>query len=191
MANSSFTSASIPIQRYLVPEPISTLPEGFTAVTERITNGLPHIIRLSAQLNLVITLPTGLAVPWRDADPRAVVSCSESELTPAIRDQDALVGNVSRAPVRVVARYGQKILTVFPLISGRRLNVPVSDALVDAAIRVFLLTWDIRAGSVRGAGEFGSFITFGWQPIDQGVERFLRPNSSANLQTRLQIMQER
>jgi hypothetical protein len=177
----------IPVQHYLVPERTPTAPEGFTLVEERILNGLPHAIRLDPQTRLVLLVPTGLARTWRDAAPEAIVSRSDEGLAPLAAGGDASVGEVDRTPARLLLRSGTRTLASVPLVAGLRRSLPDA-GLPDSGTRVevVILSWDLRAGSMRGAGDFGSRISLAWRYADRAVERFSTPPPNPNVVPRLE-----
>jgi hypothetical protein len=39
-------------------------------------------------------------------------------------------------------------------------------------VELAILDWEVRAGSMRGAGDFGSFIELAWRRADQAVDTF-------------------
>ncbi len=177
----------IPVQHYLVPESAPAAPEGFTVVDERILNGLPHAIRLDPETRLVLLVPTGLAKSWRDADPEAIVSRSDEGLAPVEAGIDDPVGSVERPPARLLLRSGTRTLASVPLVPGLRRCLPDA-GLPDsgARVEVVILSWDLRAGSMRGAGDFGSRIALAWRYADRAVERFSTPPPNPNVVPRLE-----
>jgi hypothetical protein len=43
------------------------------------------------------------------------------------------------------------------------------------ALDLVTLGWEISAGSLRGGGDFGSFVSFAWRRVDRGTRRFEPP----------------
>jgi hypothetical protein len=163
----------IPIQRYLVPADQPALPAGFTRVDERIVDGLPHTIPLDATTNVIVIVPTGLAATWRDAEPTAIVSTSVTDLAPVTGPPTAPLGDVSRAPARLLVRRNRTTEASVPLAAGLRRFAPdAGEEDRGVAFELIVLEWDLRAGNLRGAGDFGSRIVFGWRRADRGVERY-------------------
>jgi hypothetical protein len=171
----------IPIQRYLVPDAPPVMPEGFTLVDEKIIGGLPHTVRLDAETSVLVLLPTGLATTWRDADPTAVVATSATELVPAAAAAPGAsapieeMGDVTRVPARLLVRRSGATDASIPLVlGGPRRSPDGGDAggMRGVRVEIVLLSWDIRAGSVRGAGDFGSRIAFAWRRADRAVAQF-------------------
>jgi hypothetical protein len=168
----------IPVDRYLVPEPLATAPEGFTLASEPILQGLPHTLRLSPTATVQVLLLHGLAVPWRDADSAAVVTRSDPErgsLGPAAPPH---------VPLRFVLRINDTQVAAAPVVAGRPFTLP--DGAGDGVRYEFvILSWDIRAGSLRGPGAFGSQIAFGWRAANAAVDAFSPPPVPFNVVARL------
>lgn len=178
----------IPVQRYLVSAQKLTTPDGFTQVDVRILTGLPYPIPLTSDLQLIVVLPTGLAVPWRDADATAIASNSEAELSPAIPQTDFIIGDVTRAPFRLVVQQSRRTIGIIPLVAGLRRVVPDSGfSNLGGQIELMILEWDIRAGSVRGAGDFDSRLSFAWRRANQSTTQFSSPPINSMLTARLQL----
>lgn len=175
-----------PIRRYLVPEEKPIPPEGFTRVDERIVNGLPHSIQLSDNIMLVVVIPNGQAVAWRDADPAAVLSSSGDELLPAAAGGDEPVGHVKRAPARILVRISGKTAASVPLVAGLRRSIPDSgDGRSGVRIELAILSWDLTTGIMRGGGDFGSSISLAWRRADRAVEHYSTPVINPHLVPRL------
>ena len=163
-----------PITRYLLPDRPPGVPDGFTEVRQALTGGLPQRVELGAGVHAVLVLPTGLARQWLDADPRDLVSISGDDLAtraaPAAPDPVPLAG---RAPLRLVVRRGTEVLGSVPLAAGLRRTCP--DAGGDgrgAAVEVAIVAWHLCAGTVRGPGDYGSFVSLAWRVADRAADRF-------------------
>jgi len=178
----------IPVQRYLVPSQKPVTPEGFSQLDVRIFTGLPHTIPLAGDLQLILVLPTGLAIPWRDADASAIASNSESELSPEIPQKDFINGDVSHAPFRLVVQQSRRTIGVVPLAAGLQRVVPDSGSSnLGGQIELVILEWDIRAGSVRGAGDFGSRLSLAWRRANQAIPQFSPPVINPRVVSRLLV----
>jgi hypothetical protein len=176
----------IPVSRYLVPDAPVTLPDGFTLVDQSLSIGLPFTVPLFRDMSLTLTVPTGLAIQWRDADALAVVSQSDAEaLGQPAKASMATLGAVDRAPARLILLQSGAAVASVPLVAGLRHLLPDSAAGVGAAIELAILSWDIRAGNVRGVGDFGSRIRFGWREADQAVDQFPPPAINPHILSRL------
>lgn len=176
----------IPIQRYLTPEDKPRAPEGFTQVDATIRAGLPHTIQLDQETSLVVVVSSGLAVTWRDIDPATVVSRSNEELAPGTPHPDAPVGGVERTPARLLLRQAGQTVAVTPLVAGlRRLLPDAGEPGRGVRLELVILEWDIRAGSMRGAGDFGSRLSLAWRRADQAVAAYSTPPPHPHLVPRL------
>lgn len=181
------TFQPIPVQRFLVPDSKPVAPEGFTEVRETILGGLPYTIQLDQEIKLILLVPTGLATVWRDADPTTIVTQSTGELAPATVATDSEIGGVTRVPARLVMQSAGAIVASVPLAAGLRRMLPdAGDPERGARIELAILAWDIRAGSLRGAGDFGSNIALAWRRADKAEESFSTPPISPQLIARLE-----
>lgn len=177
----------IPVQRYLVPEQRPRAPEGFTPIDDKLLGGLPHRIRLNAEFTLVVVVPSGLAATWRDIDPTTLVSSSETEFTPTIAQPDQEIAASIRSPARIIVRCAGTTVASVPLCAGLQRTVPEGDWQEPGMhIELLILGWDIRSGSLRGPGDFGSRITLAWRQADQAVEYFSAPPVNPYLIPRLE-----
>jgi hypothetical protein len=145
-------------------------PDGFARVLVQLVNGLPATIDLDAELSLVLLAPTGLAATWRDAPGDAIVSTSDVERAPRPEPSSTApknVGAVERFPLRLIERMNGKLGAVVPLAAGLVRELPDAGDYTEGVVAdVALLGWDIRAGSLRGAGDFGSRIELAWRRAD-------------------------
>jgi hypothetical protein len=154
---------SFPIERYLVPEPSAIAPEGFTRIENTIRGGLPHTIRLNEQFKLILSMPTGLGITWRDADPQTVVSSSQDE-----RRSSTLT-----PPLRLMVGVGKKRWSIIPLTASTRHQAVKPGA--GLRLEIIILGWHITAGTVRGAGDYGSKIALVWRRAGEGSDQFSPP----------------
>jgi hypothetical protein len=173
----------IPVSRYLVPDSPVTIPDGFTPVDQTLSTGLPFTLPLFRDLSLTLTVPTGLAAEWRDADGSAIVSQSDDQLGPRTAPASvSTVGGVERAPARFLLLQSGAVLASIPLVAGMQHLLPDGGGV---AIELVVVSWSIRAGNVRGAGDFGSRIRFGWREADQAVDQFTPPAVNPHILSRL------
>jgi hypothetical protein len=177
----------VPILGYLTPEVKLQPPDGFTLIDEPITSGLPFSLQLEADTRLVLTMPSGLAVTWRDSDPVAVVSRSDDDLTPLTPPTVAEpIGNLTQPPVRLLMERAGVMVASVPLAAGLRRILPDSGQPDRGGrIELAVLAWDLRAGSLRGSGDFGSRITLAWRRADEAVMQFSTPPVNPHLVPRL------
>lgn len=180
------TFQPIPVQRFLVPDRKPAAPEGFIEVSEAILGGLPHRIDLDQDVRLLLFVPTGLASTWRDADPTALVTESAAEIAPRTGPDNLPIAGVTRAPARIAVQIAGATVASIPLTAGLTRTVPdAGDADRGSRLEIVVLAWDIRAGSLRGPGDFGSRITLAWRRADRAVENFSTPPVSPQLVPRL------
>lgn len=176
----------IPVSRLLVPPTKPAAPEGFTPLEAAITSGLPHVMPLSGELVLVLAVPTGLARAWREADPSAVVSHSDDQLAPQEEQLAERIATPWYAVAHLLLRRAGATVATVPLIAGMLMALPhAGDEQAAVEIEVLALAWDIRAGSLRGPGEWGSRISLAWRRADQGTPHFTTPAVNPYLLARL------
>jgi hypothetical protein len=154
-------------------------PEGFALVQEPVAQGLPHVVPLSATSRLLLVIPHGVITQWRDADPAAVVTRSDEELTP-----QAVPSAISRVPLKLLLQTGVKIAGAAPVVAGLPWFLPDGDSGVQYEVTV--LSWDIRAGSLRGPGPYGSQISLAWRVADQAVDNYSTPPIGFQVAERLE-----
>jgi hypothetical protein len=173
--------APIPVARYLVPAVAPPPSERFTRVRQPLAQGLPHTIQLDADFRLVVALPNGTARLWLDTDPAEVVSRSANQTVPVANGDRQPIGAVAQAPLRLFLVRDRTTLASIPLVAGLRRTVP------DTEIRIELLVlgWDLRAGSLRGPGDFGSFVDLAWRRADRPGMSFEAPPFSPRVAARL------
>lgn len=156
----------IPLDRELTP-PLVVPPPGMTPLEIRLTAGLPHAIALDGLLTLSLVMPTGVAVWWRDADPLALVDRGR------VGDQDNRADPAAAPPLRLVLRRGGQRLGIAPLVAGQTLWLP--RAGTGAVIRFMVLEWELRAGTLKGAGDVGSRIRLAWAHAGRAPNGFELP----------------
>jgi hypothetical protein len=166
-----------PITRYLVPDRPPAVLDGFVALRQALTGGLPQRIELGAGIHAVLVLPTGLARQWLDADPLEVVSTSADDLAPRPGgDAPGPPELAGRAPLRLVVRRDTQVLGSVPLAAGlRRTCADAGGQDLGAAVEVAVVAWHLCAGTVRGPGDYGSFLSLGWRQADLAVDQFGPP----------------
>jgi hypothetical protein len=91
----------------------------------------------------------------------------------------------ARAPLRLVVERSNVVLGVVPFAAGLRQVVPNDGGTRGVAIEIVVLAWDLRAGTVRGPGDFGSRISLAWRTADRASAEFAPPPINANLARRL------
>ena len=167
------TIRPIPVDRYLVPDRATPqLPPDAVRVQQAIAHGLPATFQLDAQLSLALYVPTSDAVLWRDADPTALVIAASDELAP--RGAAGIEDPVARPAARFVLRRGGANLGATALRSGLVCALP-DDGASSALVQLWVIDYALHAGTLRDAGDFGSFVDFAWRRADRGSDQFTRP----------------
>jgi hypothetical protein len=152
-----------------------TPPAGFTVVDEPLVDGLPQRLPLGADLVAVLTVPTGLALAWRDGDPSEPVSRSADQLAPAAPAGEAPTGAADRAPVRLFLLQGDQVRGSLPLVAGRRRQVGDDGLPPGVRLEVVALAWELPAGSLRGPGDVGARLRLAWRRVDAAPDTFTAP----------------
>jgi hypothetical protein len=156
-------------------------PPGTTVVEQRLRSGVPALFPLSAAFTLAVAFPTGLAVTWRDADPTALVTAGRFE-----RDASSpppwptTPGAAARPPLMLVlldtaaSTTGRRPIAAAVAVAGVSRRLPASGRAA-VGVSVTMLDWELYAGTVLGAGDFGSWARFAWRPIGPGSDEFDAP----------------
>ena len=139
----------IAIESYLVDSLPTTAPPGF-AVLRTAFAGLPGELALSDGWSVILYAPTGIARAWLDADPADVVSASQHESVPHVPGADG----VARLAARLVIRRGGALLGALPLAAGVMGMFHAPAAMLEIAP----LSWEIRAGAMRGGSPGSAYI---------------------------------
>ena len=156
------------VSRYLVraPEP-DDAPEGFTRVEQPLRSGLPHTIDLSPTLRVLLIVPTGMATYWRDADARELVSSGALEYAAHNGHTDFL----HRVPATLLVQLNTRTIAAGTLHAGVMQRFAES-GLSAVRLELVVLDWTIRAGTLRGPGDFGSSLSIGWRLADVAADEF-------------------
>lgn len=164
----------IPVNRYLVPDPTALAPEGFIRIDSRISNGVPHTVALSAAERLLLVAPTGVAAIWRSADPSIGVSDSMLERVPREDGSPLVLPLLASVAFRLLYQVNRRTVGVAPLVANALVRLPEASG-ARARIEVVVLGWRLHAGTLRGAGDYGSFLSLGWRSRASGVDEFSDP----------------
>lgn len=148
----------------LLPEAV-TVPADSSLARVPLTGGLPARLDLLTGVYAMLVLPTGVARQWWDADPADVVSTAADDRAPY------RPGRPPRPPLRLLVLRGTEVLGSVPLAVGLRRTCPDSGAR-RAAVEVTVVDWLVLAGTVRGPGDYGSFLTLAWRAADAGADAF-------------------
>jgi hypothetical protein len=161
----------IPVDRLLVPDAPPSVPAGAAQVLQPLVRGLPQELTLDAALSLVVAVPTGIAVDWRDADPALVVASADDErATFGLHSPPAL----ARPPARLALRRAGAFVAAVPLVLGVHRFLP-DDGGSGALIELTVLDYLLHAGTLCGPGDFGSMLRLAWRRCDAGSDAFALP----------------
>jgi hypothetical protein len=173
------TKLPFTLAELLTPEPLPGPPDPavYTRVTRPVETGLPLRIDLGADLALVLIAPTGVATAWRDADPRAIVSSSDDEHAPfdPAGLATAPTAPAGRVPLRLVLLSEGRPLAAVPLRLGRALLPDTGADDRGTLAQIVVLSWEIHAGTLRGAGDVGSLLDLAWRRADHSSDAFSPP----------------
>jgi hypothetical protein len=78
--------------------------------------------------------------------------------------------------LRLVVRRGAQVLGSVPLAAGlRRACADGGDPGQGVVVEVAVVAWHLCAGTVRGPGDYGSFLSLGWRQADLAADLFGPP----------------
>lgn len=167
------TVLPIPVDRYLVPaDAAPSLPADAVQVHQPLLRGLPATFPLDNELGLALFVPTGDAQLWRDADGSELIAAASEETAP--RGPDDSEDPVARPPARLVLLRGTAVIAEVPLRAGLTGRLP-DDGSASQLVELWILDYELHAGTLRELGDFGSFVDFAWRRIDRGTDQFNLP----------------
>jgi hypothetical protein len=172
-----------PIERELVPAWMD-VPDGLQRNRRQLTKGLPERIELDARHALVVVIPTGVATLWRDTDPTALVVSSEAETAPWAAQPTESVASLERPPLRLLLLVGGDLQGAVPIVAGLHRRMP-DGGTRGAALELAVISYAIHAGSMRAAGDYGSFLEFAWRTVGAGTTSFETPPLDRRVAKRL------
>jgi len=144
----------IPLEPFLVDDAPPEAPPGFA--TARFSfEAVPRECALSDGWSAVLYAPTGIARAWLDADPLEVVSASDAELAASAAPANGL----ARVATRLVIRRGGALVGALPLAAGVIGTFHAPAALLE----LVPLSWEIRAGAMRGGSPNGARLAIAWR----------------------------
>jgi hypothetical protein len=161
-----------PVRRELVPPPALVAPRGFAVLSEPLVTGLPHRVALTPALSLVVILPTGVVAAWRAAESEALVSSSDAQAA-SIAAAGSAEPALGAPPLRLLVETGGVVSACLPLVLARCCRA-VSATGVD--LELVALGWRLHAGTVRGAGDFGSRLDVAWREVGRGADVIAAPD---------------
>jgi hypothetical protein len=144
----------IAIESYLVDALPPTSPPEF-APLRLAFDRVPRELELSDGWTAVVYAPTGIARVWLDEDPDEVVSASHHEFV----RHDPAAQPPARAAARLVIRRGIAVVGALPLIVGLVGTFHTPTALLE----LVPLSWEIRAGAMRGGLPGSARIELAWR----------------------------
>lgn len=172
-----------PIERELVPARPG-VPQGLQRDRRPLTKGLPERIELDARHALVVVVPTGVATAWRDADPTALVASSDAETAAAVAAPAEAVASLERPPLRLLVLVGGDLRGAVPIVAGLHRRMP-DGGTCGAALELAVVSYAIHAGSMRAAGDYGSFLELAWRTVGAGSDSFETPPLDRHVAKRL------
>lgn len=141
-------NTQLPIIAALNPAMPPTAPDGAAVFDSPIRAGLPHILPLVQRWRVILSLPTGSARAWRDADPAQEITSGAPRL---------------RFQLDGVTRH------VAPLVRGGSFAVLDQGSL---RLEATVLDWAIHAGDMVGPGDYGSFLQLAVRVADRAPASF-------------------
>lgn len=182
------TVLPIPVDRYLVPAGAApSLPADAVQAHQVLVRGLPATFSLDNELSLALFVPTGDAQLWRDADAGELIAAASEEGAP--RGPDDREDPVARPPARLVLLRGTAVLAEVPLRAGLTGRLP-DDGSAGQLVELWILDYELHAGTLRELGDFGSFVDFAWRRIDRGTDRFNLPAVDPRVAERFSLQVE-
>lgn len=158
------------ITRLAVPAKRVAVPEGFSRARFPIDRGMPATLQLTQEVEALAIIAGGLARAWETMDSSTVVH------DPAISETS------SAMPIRLLFRMANKRLGVVPLALGPTQMIGQGEA---GYLAVQFIDWKIHAGSIRGGGDFGSFVELGWRHSRERPAEFVSPAAGQAVLRRL------
>lgn len=176
---------SFPIHENLVPELERSVPEGFNLLESTLVQGLPHRIVIAGEADVVLVVPTGEANRWRQADPRATLSTGAAQQI-SIESLPSSAGlALDRVPARLLVRRASKVVAVLPLTAGLQQRIVLLPGDSGELLDLRILDWDLRAGHLRGSGDYGGFIHLAWKRSEKALTHYSTPPINPYLLPRL------
>ena len=81
----------------------------------------------------------------------------------------------ARAPLRLVLLRAGRVVASMPLVPASPRRLPDDGGAQGALVDLVVLAYQVNAGNLRQAGDYGSFLDFAWRRVDAGSDRFALP----------------
>ena len=154
----------------LTPQPDQLPPPGYTSLDVAVATA-PQRIPLFDAVAVVLSLPTGEALSWLQADPAAPASSSDPGSAPAPGTGHPGHHHRPARPRRRRTDAGRSAAGRWRaggIAQGRQ---PGRGALVNIAV----LTWQLTAATVVGAASANSRLRLGWRRANLAPSQFRPP----------------
>lgn len=168
----------------LAPRASGLVGSDVVTVRKQLLQGLPDTLSLAADVEATLIAPSGEAIRWRDVDPATLISSSAGQVESLI-PATPVPGAVGQSPARLLIRVGGSLVGSIPLAIGSRSIGDAGQPGAGVALELAIVAWELRAGSLRGPGDVGSWIEIAWRRADVGVPRYSTPPPSPRLTPRL------
>ncbi len=164
----------IDLRSTLTPPTRFVTPRGFTETTTVIRDPVPHSVAIEADTIVTMTLPTGVASAWKRLPADTLISSGRGDT------------GAGRPPARLTVAVAGRPSTTVPLAPGLvQLIGGGAGGRHGVTHLLVVLDWELRAGTLVGGVDAGSWLTFAWRRADRGVSHFSTPPPPRHLIPRL------
>lgn len=176
--------------RYLQPPIPTAPPDDLVRLRTSLTRGLPDRIVLDQGAQLAIAAPTGGVRLWTSGQPGELVSTSQSEHASFDPAHPAPADPRAQAPLRLYLLVDGQLAASLPLRLGALTSEP-DNGVSGVQIELMVLGWEVYAASLRGPGDYGSWIELAWRRINRGASGFQAPVAPSSLRPLLAELERR